>query len=175
MHASVSPSKEGRRELWFSYLLHLKVVVRPRIKEAFKLRSSTSAGISCGDSSCSQPPLVPFVVVDASAHSLLGFSRPACCLSALLQVLLCTGSDARNLDVLPNAKARGIFTLRSLEDHEALGKFLEEALKYNSELRVAIIGASFVGLELASAMKKKGIQHVTVIGQVGLMHSHTYT
>ncbi|PHJ21991.1 pyridine nucleotide-disulfide oxidoreductase domain-containing protein, partial [Cystoisospora suis] len=81
------------------------------------------------------------------------------------KVLLCTGSDARNLDVLPNAKAKGIFTLRDLKDHEALGKFLDEATKYNSELRVAIIGASFVGLELASAMKKKGFQHVTVIGQ----------
>lgn len=81
--------------------------------------------------------------------------------------------------MLPNAKAQGIFTLRDLKDHEALGKFLDEATKYNSELRVAIIGASFVGLELASAMKKRGFQHVTVIGQVTVVYqdrdSHTYS
>ncbi|PFH31742.1 pyridine nucleotide-disulfide oxidoreductase domain-containing protein [Besnoitia besnoiti] len=79
------------------------------------------------------------------------------------KLLLCTGSDARKLSNLPNVDARGIFTLRTLEDHQELNKFYQESKKQNSEPRIAVVGSSFTGLEVASSFKGR-CSNVTVIG-----------
>lgn len=81
------------------------------------------------------------------------------------KLLLCTGSETRRLSGLPNGTARGIFTVRDVNDLQELGKFLEENSRFNSNPRVAIIGSSFVGVELASAFQRRGCKNVTVIGQ----------
>ncbi|RQX69303.1 pyridine nucleotide-disulfide oxidoreductase domain-containing protein [Toxoplasma gondii CAST] len=81
------------------------------------------------------------------------------------KLLLCTGSEARRLTGLPNGTARGIFTVRGKNDLQELSAFLEENKKFNSDPRVAIIGSSFVGVELAAAFHRRGCKNVTVIGQ----------
>ena len=75
------------------------------------------------------------------------------------KLLLATGSRARRLTV-EGAELPGVFHLRTLADSEALGAALAAAQ------RVAIIGAGFIGLEIASAARKTGCA-VTVLEREG--------
>jgi apoptosis-inducing factor 3 len=70
-------------------------------------------------------------------------------------LLLATGSIARHLDV-PGETLAGIFTLRSFADSRALVKACEKAS------RAVIVGASFIGLESASSLRRRGLP-VTVV------------
>ncbi len=64
--------------------------------------------------------------------------------------LVASGGRARPLAV-PGADLPGVFTLRSLADARALIRALE-----NAE-RVLIVGAGFIGLEVASAARSRGL------------------
>jgi NADPH-dependent 2,4-dienoyl-CoA reductase/sulfur reductase-like enzyme len=72
------------------------------------------------------------------------------------RLLLATGSTPRRLDV-PGADAGGIHTLRTIDDSEALKAVLEGGGR-----RVVVIGAGWIGLELAAAARTYG-NDVTVV------------
>jgi NADPH-dependent 2,4-dienoyl-CoA reductase/sulfur reductase-like enzyme/nitrite reductase/ring-hydroxylating ferredoxin subunit len=71
------------------------------------------------------------------------------------KLLLATGSVARKLNV-PGETLANIFTLRSFNDSRAIIKACEKAS------RAVIVGASFIGLESASSLRKRGLS-VTVV------------
>lgn len=70
-------------------------------------------------------------------------------------LVLATGARVRTLQV-PGAQLPGVFTLRGLDDANALRARLAEARS------VAIIGAGFIGLEVAAVGRELGLE-VTVI------------
>lgn len=71
------------------------------------------------------------------------------------RLLLATGSSVRHLDV-PGADLPGVFSLRTLEDSLALlDRFKEGG-------RVAIVGAGWIGLEVAAAARSHGCSVVVV-------------
>ena len=71
------------------------------------------------------------------------------------KLLLATRSVARNLNV-PGETLANIFTLRSFADSRALVKACAKAS------RTVIVGASFIGLESATSLRRRGLP-VTVI------------
>ncbi len=70
-------------------------------------------------------------------------------------LLLATGSDVRVLDV-PGADLDGVRYLRRLDEAERIGAALRDGA------RIVIVGAGWIGLEVASAAEQKGAS-VTVI------------
>jgi apoptosis-inducing factor 3 len=68
--------------------------------------------------------------------------------------LICTGGIPKPMDV-PGSNLPGVFLLRSRDDAEVILASLEGARK------ALIVGASFIGLEVASSLKKRGMD-VTV-------------
>ena len=72
------------------------------------------------------------------------------------RLLLATGSVPRKLNV-PGETLANVFTLRSFSDSRAIVKACEKAS------RAVIVGASFIGLESAASLRKRGLQ-VTVVG-----------
>nr|AZL94761.1 membrane-bound monodehydroascorbate reductase [Nephromyces sp. MMRI]AZL94763.1 membrane-bound monodehydroascorbate reductase [Nephromyces sp. MMRI] len=71
------------------------------------------------------------------------------------KVLIATGSTPNQLNV-PGSNLNNIFVLRNIEDNNSIQNFSKEGA------RVVIIGSSFIGMELASAMNKLGVK-VTII------------
>ena len=71
-------------------------------------------------------------------------------------VLVASGARPRRLD-LPGAELPGVFTLRSLEDAERLAEAAGGAR------RAVVIGASFIGMETAASLVRRGLE-VTVVG-----------
>ncbi len=59
---------------------------------------------------------------------------------------------------LPGVDAEGVFTLRSLPDAEKMLKYIEA----NSPRRAVVVGAGYVGIEMAEALSARGMS-VTVI------------
>jgi NADPH-dependent 2,4-dienoyl-CoA reductase/sulfur reductase-like enzyme len=66
------------------------------------------------------------------------------------RILLATGGRARQLDV-PGSRLKGVHTLRSVEDAEALR---EEAGKGG---HAVLVGAGFVGMELAASLSSRDV------------------
>ncbi len=71
------------------------------------------------------------------------------------QVLLCTGARVRRLPVAGAVK-EGVHYLRTLDDAEALQRVLQ------SGCRVVVVGAGFVGCEVASSARQAGCE-VTLV------------
>ena len=71
-------------------------------------------------------------------------------------ILIASGARPRRLDV-PGAGLPGIFTLRSQGDAERLAAAAGDAR------RAVVIGASFIGMEAAASLVKRGLD-VTVVG-----------
>jgi len=71
------------------------------------------------------------------------------------KALLATGSAPRKLPV-PGGDGEGCYPLRSFADARAIAEAAGSAKK------AALIGAGFIGMELASALRKRGIE-VTVV------------
>jgi len=71
-------------------------------------------------------------------------------------VLIAGGARPRRLD-LPGAGLPGVFSLRSLDDAERL------AAAAGSARRAVVVGASFIGMEVAASLVRRGLE-VTVVG-----------
>jgi len=69
--------------------------------------------------------------------------------------LICTGGTPKPMDV-PGANLKRVHLLRSRDDAATLDASLRDAKK------AVIVGASFIGLEVASSLKKRGLD-VTVV------------
>jgi 3-phenylpropionate/trans-cinnamate dioxygenase ferredoxin reductase subunit len=76
------------------------------------------------------------------------------------QLLLATGSRARTLP-LPGAGAHGVFTLRRVEDSDAIRATL------GASARLAVIGGGWIGMEVAANARERGLD-VTVIEAAAL-------
>ena len=72
--------------------------------------------------------------------------------------LICTGGIPKPMDV-PGSTLAGVFLLRSRDDAEMILAALEGAKK--GAKQALIVGASFIGLEVASSLRKRGMD-VTV-------------
>jgi NADPH-dependent 2,4-dienoyl-CoA reductase/sulfur reductase-like enzyme len=95
------------------------------------------------------------------------------------KLVLAPGSQTKKLPI-DGVDLEGIYTLRGLEDTQAIvaGKFrsagdtcqhqaheyTSHSIGINENTRVAIIGTSFIGMELAGSIMKKGPKSVDVIG-----------
>lgn len=66
-------------------------------------------------------------------------------------LVLATGAKP-TLPPIPGTEQAGVYTLRSMEDGEALLRALEGAK------RAAILGAGYIGLEVAEAFRKRGLE-----------------
>jgi len=88
------------------------------------------------------------VALDPGAHRLALANGESL---AYDRLLIATGGTPRRLD-LPGASLDGVFVLRSLSDGEAI---LAAAKRAGS---AAVIGASFIGLEVASALRQRGLE-----------------
>ena len=73
--------------------------------------------------------------------------------------LLAAGSVPKTLDV-PGADLPGVWTLRTVSDARRILEAVADKRK-----RVAVIGASFIGLEVASSLRQRGLE-VAVISTV---------
>jgi NADPH-dependent 2,4-dienoyl-CoA reductase/sulfur reductase-like enzyme/nitrite reductase/ring-hydroxylating ferredoxin subunit len=73
------------------------------------------------------------------------------------KALLCTGGTPRRLEV-PGADLAGVYYLRSQTDAERLRDVVQEGT------RVVVIGSSFIGLEGAMSLQKRGAT-VAVVGR----------
>ena len=65
-------------------------------------------------------------------------------------LILATGAEPQRPDI-PGLSGPNVFTLRSLKDAEAIVAAAEKAKT------VAVVGASFIGLEAAAALKQRGL------------------
>ncbi len=70
-------------------------------------------------------------------------------------LLLSTGSQVRRLDA-PGADANGVLYLRTLADSERIGAALREGA------RLVVVGAGWIGLEVAAAARTHGAEVVVV-------------
>lgn len=70
-------------------------------------------------------------------------------------IFIATGGQAKTLDV-PGADLAGIYTLRSADDAEAIKQAASSAKQ------VVIVGSSFIGMEVAAALRQRDIA-VTVV------------
>ncbi len=78
-------------------------------------------------------------------------------------VLLASGGVPRTLD-LPGVDRNGVFTLRSRADAERIAEAAEDAET------VVILGAGFIGMEVASSLRERGLEvHVVAPEQVPLV------
>jgi NADPH-dependent 2,4-dienoyl-CoA reductase/sulfur reductase-like enzyme/nitrite reductase/ring-hydroxylating ferredoxin subunit len=82
------------------------------------------------------------------------------------KLLLATGGTPRKLTV-PGNNLSNIFTLRSFADSRAIVKACEKAS------RAVIVGASFIGLESAASLRKRGLQ-VTIVGPGAVPFEHVF-
>ncbi|SEN35898.1 FAD-dependent oxidoreductase [Palleronia pelagia] len=76
-------------------------------------------------------------------------------------LLIATGCDPRKLDV-PGADLEGIHMIRGMADADALREDIESRAKAGP-VRVAIVGAGFIGLEAATNLNKRDGVEVTVV------------
>ncbi len=73
------------------------------------------------------------------------------------KLLLATGGTPRHLTNVPGADLKGIYTLRTLADAD---KIIEAA---QDGKRAVVIGASFIGMEVAASLVAGRKAHVTVV------------
>ncbi len=70
-------------------------------------------------------------------------------------LIIATGARAKKLNI-KNSELKGIFTLRTLRDGIKIKEYIENCSK------VAVVGAGFIGLEMADAFRSLGLD-VTVV------------
>jgi 3-phenylpropionate/trans-cinnamate dioxygenase ferredoxin reductase component len=79
---------------------------------------------------------------------------------------LATGARLRTL-ALPGAGLRGVYSLRTIDDAEAIATALEHCAAQSEP--VVIIGGGFIGLEVAAAARKQGLEVTVLEGLERLM------
>lgn len=94
---------------------------------------------------------VKAIGIDRAGHLVITDGEPV----RYDRLVLATGTRPREL-TLPGANLPGLFSLRGIEDADALAKAL------NAARMVVIIGGGFIGLEVAATARAKGIG-VTVV------------
>ena len=72
-------------------------------------------------------------------------------------LILCTGGVPRTLG-LPGENLRRVFTLRSYDDTKRIIKAAQGAAS------AVVIGASFIGMEVAASLRELGVDEVSVVG-----------
>ncbi|KAG8820276.1 hypothetical protein FRC19_009011 [Serendipita sp. 401] len=72
-------------------------------------------------------------------------------------LILAPGSFPRRLPI-PNANLSNVYTLRFLEDSQKIDAACQK------DLRVVIIGTSFISMELATTIAKRGMKSVDMVG-----------
>lgn len=82
------------------------------------------------------------------------------------QLLLCTGSSPRRLSGVKGMESSGVFYLRDVADLVALRDSLFGDANTPQSLKHVIVGSSFIGIEIAAALKKLGVKDISVIGKV---------
>jgi len=80
-------------------------------------------------------------------------------------LLVATGGEPRKLS-LPGAELKSVFTLRHRRDADLIIEALAEAH------RAVIIGASFIGMEAAASLARRGLE-VTVVGRDSIPFERT--
>lgn len=83
------------------------------------------------------------------------------------KLILCTGGRARRVDI-PGADPAGTFTLRTIEDAQAL------RLRLHAGTRLAVIGGGWIGLEVAATARRLGAD-VVVVEALGRLCERTVT
>ncbi|MEX3933179.1 NAD(P)/FAD-dependent oxidoreductase [Paraburkholderia phymatum] len=71
------------------------------------------------------------------------------------RLLIATGAEPRRLDV-PGANLEGVYLLRTADDANALAEALQPSR------RIAIVGAGFIGLEVAASAVARGCEVVVI-------------
>jgi len=81
-------------------------------------------------------------------------------------LVLAPGSIPRRLPV-PGANLTNVYTLRFLEDAQRIEQacqFSKDASALGMGKRVVIIGTSFISMEVAGTISKKGVKSVDMVG-----------
>ena len=94
---------------------------------------------------------VKAIGIDRAGHLVITDGEPV----RYDRLVLATGTRPREL-TLPGANLPGLFSLRGIEDADALAKAL------NAARMVVVIGGGFIGLEVAATARAKGLG-VTVV------------
>lgn len=81
-------------------------------------------------------------------------------------LLLATGGEPRRLEE-EGAALEGVMTLRSRTDSERLAE------RADSNGDVVVVGASFIGMEVAASLKQRGVETVTVVAPEEVPFQHT--
>ncbi|MFW6312891.1 MAG: FAD-dependent oxidoreductase [Spirochaetota bacterium] len=79
-------------------------------------------------------------------------------------IVLATGGVPRTLDI-PGAELEGVFTLRSHTDAEAIANACHD------RGRAAVIGASFIGMEVAAQLRQRGLEISVIEPEPQPMHA----
>ncbi|WP_369389944.1 NAD(P)/FAD-dependent oxidoreductase [Streptomyces sp. CG1] len=132
---------------------------RPPLSKGFLTGAIGHADLTLRTESFFEAQDIELVTGDRACHIDLFGSRIELASGGRLdydRLVLATGSRPRPLPV-PGADLNGVLTLRTLADAEALRALLDGPPR-----QVAIVGAGFVGLELASTARSLG-HEVTVV------------
>jgi len=98
--------------------------------------------------------------IRAGARVVVGQTRDGRAFSESYDyLLLATGGAARRPD-LPGVDLDRVFTLRNLEDGIELRSFIDE----QKPQRVVVVGAGFIGLEMAESFARRGL-HVVLLNR----------
>ncbi len=80
------------------------------------------------------------------------------------KLLIATGASALRPQIA-GVDLENIFTLRNITDGEAIQKAILSAFNRSSNPKAVIVGGGYIGLEMAEAFQKRGLQ-VTIIEQL---------
>ena len=72
----------------------------------------------------------------------------------------------RRLTGVEGENASGVYYLRCMEDLKAMRTSLFFDINTAASLKHVVLGSSFIGVEIAAALKKVGVRDITVVGRV---------
>ncbi|KAL8273113.1 hypothetical protein Esti_002871 [Eimeria stiedai] len=106
-------------------------------------------------------------LIDADARTLKTNKGEALLfvVGCLSQVLLCTGCTYRRLSGVKGSEAEGVFYVREMEDLQKFRDSLSSDVNTPESLSFVVVGSSFIGIEVAAALRKLGVREVSVVGQ----------
>lgn len=132
---------------------------RPALSKAYLLGEANAADLALRDTSMYEREGIQVMLgesvrrIDRSAHSVTLESGAQISYSTLV---LATGGRPRRLQVAELESARNLHYLRTIDDVEGLRWALRPGA------RLAVVGGGYIGLEIASVARQRGVE-VTVI------------